>query len=145
MHLHWPSLDQDNSSFPYKTHLELSTMFHIQREWMTDIQSWIKVLLHFLETLSSWWETRPMVLELVLSPGSAVYHLPLDLSFSIFIKWESRPRWHFWSIPDRTQFYSWVVLSVCRDWSWRGWKVVCVGLHASTCTWECVQGERRCD
>lgn len=145
VHLHWPSLDPDNISFPYKTPLGFSTMFHIQRQRMMDILSWIKELLHFLETSSSRCGNMvPRVLEeLALSPGSALYHLSLSLSFPIFINWGSWPRWYFWSVPDLTQFYSWAALSVCRDWGGMGRGVLC--LHVSTCMRECVQGEGRCD
>jgi hypothetical protein len=146
MHLHWPSLDQDNSSFPYKntsgTQHNVSYTKRVNGRY-TELNQGAFALPWNPELLVG--NTGLMVLELDLSPGSAVYHLSLNLSFSIFIKWESGPRWYFRSIPDWTQFYSWVILSVCRDWSWRGWKVLCVGLHVRMCTWECVQGERRCD
>lgn len=127
----------------YKTHLGTQHNVSYTKRVNGRYTSWIKVLLHFMKPWAPGGETRPMVLERILSPGSAVYHLSLDLSLSIFIKWESRPRWHFWSIqiPDTILFLSGP--ECLQGLELEGMKVVCGSscehVHVSVCR------ERRCD
>lgn len=112
-------------------------MFHKQREWMMYILSWIEKLLHFFETMSSWWgntETRCWLTapELGLGARSAVYNLSLSLGsrgrevaqmrFLVFSRFN-------------TILYS-KALSVCRDWGGMGWERCvpsCKHGHVSEC------------